>query len=194
MQSEVEPDTEPAEGPAGTGAAPGVEAAGPAPRLSLLSPAGAMAWARSAEGQTAIKYTATSVISTVASQAAFILVYGVFALFSSRGSSIFSSIVGTIPSYYLNRNWAWGKSGKSHFWREVAPFWILAVIGLVFSTWGVDFTKTHTTEVHSHTLRTIELAGAYLGSFGILWIGKFIIFNKFLFIDHSRPKGSSSSD
>ncbi|MHB1446970.1 MAG: GtrA family protein [Acidimicrobiales bacterium] len=149
-----------------------------------LTPSGVVAWARSAEGSKALKYTATSVVSTIASQLAFILVYGVFRLFDSRGSSITATMVGTVPSYWLNRNWAWGKSGRSHFLKEVAPFWIIAVVGLVFSTWGVDFTKSHTSMVHDHTLRTIELAGAYLGSFGILWIGKFIIFNRFLFAHH----------
>ena len=149
-----------------------------------------MEWLRSEEGLKAVKYTATSVISTITSQAAFILVYGILGLLSSRGSSIVASIAGTVPSYWLNRNWAWGKSGRSHFWREVAPFWIIAAIGLVFSTWGVDFTKTHTTGIHDHTLRTIELAGAYLGSFGILWVGKFIVFNRFLFVDH----GANSED
>ncbi|MHB1854418.1 MAG: GtrA family protein [Acidimicrobiales bacterium] len=149
-----------------------------------LTPSGLIAWARSDEGLKAVKYTATSVVSTVASQAAFILVYGVFGLLNSRGSSITATVAGTIPSYWLNRNWAWGKSGRSHFWREVAPFWVIAAVGLVFSTWSVDFTKTHTAMVHSHVLSTIELAAAYLGSFGVLWIGKFIIFNRFLFVHH----------
>jgi putative flippase GtrA len=152
------------------------------------TPAGVLSWVRSDEGVKAVKYTATSVISTITSQAAFILVYGVFGILTSRGSSIVASIAGTIPSYWLNRNWAWGKSGRSHFWREVAPFWIIAAIGLVFSTWGVDFTKTHTSGIHDHTLRTIELAGAYLGSFGLLWVGKFIIFNRFLFVDHGANR------
>lgn len=148
------------------------------------SPAAAIQWLRSDEGLKAVKYTATSVISTITSQAAFILVYGILGLLTSRGSSIVASVAGTVPSYWLNRNWAWGKSGRSHFWREVAPFWIIAAIGLVFSTWGVDFTKTHTAGIHDHTLRTIELAGAYLGSFGLLWVFKFIVFNRFLFVDH----------
>ena len=149
---------------------------------------GALAdWTRSSEGKKALKYTAVSVISTVFSQAAFILVYG-FHAFGARGSAIFATCMGTIPSYYLNRNWAWGKSGRSHLVKEVLPFWGLALVGLVFSTWAVDFTHTHITGIRSNVEHTAILAAAYLGAFGTLWILKFLIFNRFLFIDHHVPK------
>jgi len=143
-----------------------------------------MDWARSEEGRKALKYTAVSVVSTAFSQLAFILAFGVFSWFGPRGSSIFATCVGTVPSYYLNRNWAWGKSGRSHMLKEVLPFWGLALVGLVFSTWAVDFTHSHISGIRSHAEHTAILTAAYLGSFGTLWIGKFLIFNRFLFVDH----------
>ena len=150
--------------------------------------AGALAdWTRSAEGKKALKYTAVSVISTAFSQAAFILVFG-FHVFGARGSAIFATCMGTIPSYYLNRNWAWGKSGRSHLLKEVLPFWSLALVGLVFSTWAVDYTHTHISGIHNNVEHTAILAAAYLGAFGTLWFAKFLIFNRFLFIDHHAPK------
>lgn len=159
----------------------------------MRSPSDVLAWARSAGGQKVIKYSAVSVISTVFSQLTFILVYGVFSI-SSRDSSITATIAGTVPSYYLNRNWAWGKSGRSHFWKEVAPFWIVALIGLVFSTWAVDFSKTHTASVHSHLVHTVILDAVYLGSFAVLWVAKFLIFNRFLFIDHGRSTDPGAAE
>ncbi|HEX2117654.1 MAG TPA: hypothetical protein VHF91_00595, partial [Acidimicrobiales bacterium] len=42
--------------------------------------------------------------------------------------------------YYLNRKWAWGKKGKSHLMKEIVPFWSLALLGLIFSTWAAKFT------------------------------------------------------
>lgn len=152
----------------------------------------AVDWTRSTEGKKAIKYTAVSVISTAFSQAAFILVYGVFGVFGPRGSSIFATCMGTIPSYYLNRNWAWGKTGRSHLMKEVLPFWGLALVGLVFSTWAVDFTHTHTVGIRNNVEHTAILAAAYLGAFGTLWVVKFLIFNRFLFIDHHRDPEASA--
>ena len=43
-------------------------------------------------------------------------------------------MISAFPAYYLSRKWVWGKSGKSHFKKEVLPFWIFVFIGLVFST------------------------------------------------------------
>ena len=47
-----------------------------------------------------------------------------------------------IPSYYLNRYWAWGKQGSRHLLKEVAPFWALTFVGMAFSTWTVDFAES----------------------------------------------------
>lgn len=145
-----------------------------------------LGWARGHEGRKAIRYTLASVVSVAVSQAAFILVFGVFR-WGPRASSVFATCVGTVPSYYLNRNWAWGKSGRSHLWREVVPFWGLAFVGLVFSTWAADFAHTHSRGMSSHILHTLVVSASYLGAFGVLWVVKFVVFNRFLFA--SAPNG-----
>jgi putative flippase GtrA len=140
--------------------------------------------ARSETGQKAIRYTLVSVVAVVVSQITLAILYGL----AHRGpveSAIESAVAGGIPSYYLNRNWAWGKSGKSHLWREVVPFWVLAFIGLAFSTFTVaiadDYAKSH---FHSHLINTAFVNGASLFGYGVLWIVKFILFNKVIFINH----------
>jgi putative flippase GtrA len=137
--------------------------------------------ATSPEGKKAIRYTLVSVVSVIVSETAFVIVFG-FAHWTAKSSAIFSTAVGTIPSYYLNRNWAWGKSGKSHFWKEVVPFWVIAFIGLAFSTWTSDTAEGYVIRHHILGLsRTLIVDGAFIGGFGVLWVLKFIIFNKFLF-------------
>lgn len=137
--------------------------------------------AASPTGKKAIKYTLVSVVSVAVSQATFIAMFG-FVHWTAKSSAILATSVGGVPSYYLNRNWAWGKSGKSHLWREVVPFWVIAFIGLAFSTWSSDFAESY---VERHGIvglaRTGVVDGAYFGAFAVLWLLKFIIFNKFLF-------------
>lgn len=157
-----------------------------------LSPSGVLEWSRSEAGRKAIKYTAVSVVSTVISQVAFVLVFGVFEVWGARGSAIFANVCGAVPSYYLNRNWAWGKSGRSHIWREVVPFWVLFVVGLVFSTWAADYAHTHSRGIHSHVVHTAVVTCAYLGAFGVLWVAKFLIFNRFMFVDHDRDRDGAA--
>ena len=95
--------------------------------------------------------------------------------------------VATIPSYYLNRTWVWGKGGRSHLMKEVVPFWTLAFIGLAFSTWSADYAETVVQRHHvSHGMQTLIVAGAALAAWGVLWVGKFIFFNKVLFRTHPQ--------
>ena len=126
-----------------------------------------------------IKYASVSLISTVVSQITLIMVFGVFHLMSEVPANILANVLATVPSYVLNRRWVWGKSGKSHFWKEVAPFWILSFIGLAFSSLAVwiagDIARSHGLS-HGATALLVNLAN--LLSFGILWIVKFVIYNK----------------
>jgi putative flippase GtrA len=130
------------------------------------------------------KYAGVSVISTVVSQVTLLLTFGVFHVMSEVPANIVANVVATVPSYALNRRWVWGKSGKSHFWREVAPFWILSFIGLAFSSLAVwiagDVARSHGLS-HGATALLVNLAN--LLSFGILWIVKFVIYNKLFHVD-----------
>jgi putative flippase GtrA len=148
-----------------------------------------------------IKYASVSLISTVVSQVALILLFGVFHVLSEVPANIVASVLATIPSYALNRRWVWGKSGKSHFWKEVAPFWILSFVGLAFSSLAVwlagEFARNH----HLHHFGTAVLVNvANLLSFAILWIVKFVIYNKLFHIDpvefdeHHAEKVAAVSD
>ena len=80
-----------------------------------------------------VRYTLVSVISVLVSLVVlFIALY--FFHWSARTSNIVAVAVSAIPSYVLNRAWAWGKTGKSHLLKEVVPFWAMAFLGLVIST------------------------------------------------------------
>jgi len=131
-----------------------------------------------------IKYAGVSLVSTIVSQVTLILVFGVFHLMSEVPANILANVLATVPSYVLNRRWVWGKSGKSHFWKEVAPFWILSFIGLAFSSLAVwlagDFARSHGYG-HGATALLVNLAN--LLSFAILWVVKFLIYNKLFHVD-----------
>ena len=131
-----------------------------------------------------IKYASVSVISTIVSQVTLLLTFGIFHVMSEVPANIVANVLATIPSYWLNRRWVWGKGGKSHFWREIAPFWILSFVGLAFSSVAVwlagDLARSHDL---SHAATAVLVNAANLLSFGILWIVKFVIYNKLFHID-----------
>lgn len=130
-------------------------------------------------GKKLFRYTMVSVISTAVSQGVLIIGFGLLRIGSEVPDTMFANMVATVPSYYLNRNWAWGKSGRSHLTREVLPFWAMAVAGIVFSYFTSSEAR-HLGQVHHfhHLGRTILVIGANFAAFGILWVLKFLLFNR----------------
>jgi len=138
--------------------------------------------ARTPSGQKAVRYMLVSVITVAVSQVAFAGFYILFH-WTAKWSNVGACVVGGVPSYSLNRSWAWGKTGRSHLLKEILPFWSLAFLGLILSTFTADFAETwahHTTQ--DRTLQAAIIMAAIIGAFGALWVVKFIIFNKVLFV------------
>jgi putative flippase GtrA len=133
------------------------------------------------DGQKLLKYSAASIISLIVSVVFLIIFDGVFG-WGAVVSSTLATAIATIPSYELNRKWAWGKSGKGHIWREVVPFWVVSFIGWGFSTWSTKLTEGALKGSSvPHIERTLLIALVYIAAFGVLWVAKFIFFNKVLF-------------
>jgi putative flippase GtrA len=128
-----------------------------------------------------IRYSMVSGIAVVISQVTLVLCTGVFGL-SAILSNTVAAVVSTPASYELNRKWAWGKSGKSHLWREVAPFWGFTLIGYLGSTGTVQLADTMTKSHGVHGLpRVLAIMGAQLFAYGVVWIVKFLVFNRIVF-------------
>jgi len=146
-----------------------------------FSPSALLERSRTPGGQKMVRYTLVSVVSVLVSLVVlFIALY--FFHWSARTSNIVAVGVSAIPSYFLNRAWAWGKTGKSHLLKEVAPFWAMAFLGLVISTWAAVFTKANAHHITSSRLGvTLLVMASNIASFGVLWLGKFVILNKVLF-------------
>jgi putative flippase GtrA len=126
-----------------------------------------------------IRYTLVSIISALTSLVVLTIVYGVLRLWTEVVSALFSNIVAGVPSYILNRRWVWRKSGRSHIWREIVPFWVMSLTGigfaLVTASWAHSFADSHHLD---HLARTALVVGANVAAFGTLWILKFIILNR----------------
>ncbi|HEY5274828.1 MAG TPA: GtrA family protein [Acidimicrobiales bacterium] len=135
------------------------------------------------------RYCTVSGISTVTSLVLLYVFYRVVGL-SPRWANVVAACIATVPSYYLNRSWAWGKNGRSHFMKEVAPFWLIALVSLLISTEVVGFAGHESADIASKDVRALILVAANFVTYGFLWVGKFMLFNKLLF-KHREPAAVS---
>ncbi len=131
------------------------------------------------EAKQLIRYSMVSVISTAVSFAVLGLVFGVFHVWGEVGSTVFANVVASVPSYFLTRNWVWGKSGRSHLVKEIIPFWTMSALGVAFSIVGASVAK-HVGEHFglSHFEQTLLVEAANLLSFAIFWVAKYLVFNR----------------
>ena len=141
-------------------------------------------WSKSHEGKKLIRYTLSSVITTGVSLAAILISYGFKIIPGIIEATLFGNVIAIIPSYYLNRAWAWGKRGKSHFRNEVVPYWGMAILGIAFSLLGATWAKhlVHTHHWH-HIYNTILVGGFNVLSFAIFWVLKMLVFNRIFHTD-----------
>jgi putative flippase GtrA len=90
-------------------------------------------------------------------------------------SNIIGVTAGSIPNYLINRAWTFNKRDTHSFTREILPFWLMAVLGLIISTFAVAWADDRWDG------NALALNAANLGSFGVLWVAKFFVLERVLF-------------
>jgi putative flippase GtrA len=138
------------------------------------------------------RYLAGSVICTVISTLTFLVVFGA-GLLGSRASSLLASAVGSVFGYWLNRNWTWGKRGVGHLGREMVPYWLTvvgtAVAAALVTGWVNGLVRGATT---SHNVRAVADAAAYVGTYGLFFVVKYLIFDRLFSTGHREVATASA--
>ncbi len=143
-----------------------------------------VAWSKTRQGKKLIRYTASSVITTGVSFGSIVVFYGFKIIPGVIWATLAGNVIATLPSYHLNRLWAWGKRGPSAFKKEIVPYWSLAFAGIAFSQIGA-FTARDIVRAHhwSHLLNTGLVAFTNVVCFAIFWVLKLIVFNRIFHFD-----------
>ncbi len=84
--------------------------------------------------------------------------------------------ISAVPAYYMNRAWVWGKRGKSHWKKEVLPFWVFTGAGLILSTLAIHFAQDHTD--NKFVILFVQLC-----AFGVLWVIRFFVLDRLFHVE-----------
>ncbi len=84
--------------------------------------------------------------------------------------------ISAIPAYYMNRAWVWGKRGKSHWKKEVMPFWLFTGAGLILSTLAISYAD-------EHTQNKFIILFVQLFAFGVLWVVRFFVLDRLFHVE-----------
>jgi putative flippase GtrA len=129
------------------------------------------------------KYSAASVVATVISQVAFALCYW----FGTAPivATLVAWVCGTVPSYLMNRR-TWGHGGRPG--RDLLPYAIIVVTSAVLAGLVTTLTDHFVQDrIDSHFWQTVLVSGSYLGTYGVLFILKFVLFDRYVFAKPAAP-------
>jgi putative flippase GtrA len=110
--------------------------------------------------------------------------------------SILAFIAGAIPNWILNRRWAWKMEGRVEVTREVVGYTIVSVISLVAASYATGVAHSYVTnQSHhvSHGLHTIIVTGTYVLVQAVLFVVKFVIYDRWVFAGRSRFRAALRS-
>lgn len=125
-----------------------------------------------------LRYFTGSVVATVCSEVVFVVLYGVLSM-GTTWSSVLSWVAGAVPNFWLNRNWAWQRTGRPSLRHEVLPY--VVIIGITLAL------ATATTSLVDHwlhdrgtsaSLRVFLVAAVFLGVYVVVFAARFFLLER----------------
>lgn len=138
-----------------------------------MSPAAVLDRVTGGRGALALKYSMVSVIGVTITQILLVLLIGILDR-PPVASNIVAVSVCAVPVFLLNKRWVWNHDGKVSLRREVLPFWVFTLAGLLLSTGLVAL-------AHGASDSQVLVMAASVGGFGILWVAKFLFLDQIMF-------------
>jgi putative flippase GtrA len=129
-------------------------------------------------GPKLFRYFTGSLVATGCSEATFVLLYGPAGM-GTAWSSVLSWLAGAIPNFWLNRNWAWQRTGRPSLRREVAPYAAVVIVTLLLAT-----LLTHLADQMLHqagvasSLRVTLVAAVFLGTYVVVFAVRFFLLER----------------
>lgn len=124
-----------------------------------------------------MRFAGVSLVGTIATHALLWLLVGRWNWHGAPANLVAVSLV-SVPGYLANRHWVWERQRGQHSLRgEVAPYWAMSFSGLFLSTLFAWLAYRATP--HAWAVSVANLSG-----FGVLWLAKFHLFDRFIFGDN----------
>jgi putative flippase GtrA len=133
---------------------------------------------RSPRANKLMRYALTSGVATGISEVTLLALYA-SGFLGATGSAVLANLAGTVPSYLLSRYWIWPEADRSGAARQMGLYWFTSVVSLVFSTAGTSLAGAHAPA--GHTAHVVMVGSAYIGTVAILWVAKFLVYQRFIF-------------
>jgi len=137
-----------------------------------------------------LRYALTSGVATGVSEVTLLALYA-SGFLGATGSSVVANLAGSVPSYLLSRYWIWPEADRGGAARQMGLYWATSAVSLIVSTAGTSLAAAHAPAGHaSHVL---VVGTAYIGTYAVLWVAKFLVYQRVIFSRAPRAETGSSA-
>lgn len=134
----------------------------------------------------AAKYTTGSVVATVVGQLTFLAAYGT-GLAGPRLATLVAFLAAAVPNYVLSRHWAWRRRGRPDLLRELLPYVATILLNLALATLATTWADARVQDLtDDRVVQVVVVTLTYTATYGLLFVGKFLVFEYLLFGDRAR--------
>ncbi|OBF98410.1 hypothetical protein A5773_09115 [Mycobacterium sp. 852014-52450_SCH5900713] len=142
------------------------------PHLGLLERA------RAEETHKKLRYAAVSVIFVPIGQA-LLQILGLW-LHNYTTASLLQAAIVTIPNFFANEHFVWRVTSRENLRSQVLVFWIAVMLGVALATLFTHLVEDAMTD-RTDLARGAAVLVAQLLGLGIVWVGRFLILDRWLF-------------
>ena len=131
------------------------------------------------------RYAAGSIVAGLISQGVFVVCYALGAV--PMVASMTAFVAGAVPNYLLNRRWAWRGRGRVDAVRETLPYAVIvvgtALVAAAVTSAADGWVRTN---VEDRGWQVALVAAAFLGTYGVMFVLKFVLFDRLVFAGPGR--------
>jgi putative flippase GtrA len=131
------------------------------------------------------RYTVGSVIAAVTSLVVFAVAFGLG--LGNVPANVLAFLAGAVPNWILNRSWAWQRKGRVHVRREIILYAVVSAVSLAASSAATGWADHEVPAVTpNHTLQVLLVACAYIATYGVLFVAKYLVYELVIFAGAER--------
>jgi putative flippase GtrA len=143
----------------------------------LVSPSGVIAYARTEEARKKLRYAGVSVVFLPFGQG-LIQVLGLW-LDDYTTASLLAYAIATVPTFFVYKRFVWRVMSRENLRRQVLVFWAAMMLTASLATL-ISYLVQNAMADQTVLVRGAAVFCAQMLGFGIVWVGRFLMLDRWL--------------
>ena len=95
-------------------------------------------------------------------------------------ASLLTAVIVTVPSFFILKYYVWRDRSGENLGGQMLGFWVVMMLAFLLATL-FTYIVDHATNAQTTLIRGTAVFCAQLFAFGIVWVGRYIVFDRWLF-------------